>query len=79
MRSCFSISVMCVFRDCLLVTAVSLIMGYSFCSTSGVFCSLCDTNVGQMIEATILVDQGEYKISEFPLFGLWHVIRLFTT
>ena len=60
-----------------MVTAVFLIMGYLFCSTSGVFCGLCDKNVGQMIEATILVDQGEYKITEFSLFGLVHVIRTF--
>ena len=60
MHSCFSFP--SVFRDCSLVTTVSGIMGCSFCSTSGVFCGLCDMNVGQMIEAAIVVDQGEYKI-----------------
>jgi hypothetical protein len=32
-------------------------------------------NVGQMIEATILVDQGEYKTSEFPVGSFWPYSR----
>lgn len=55
------ILVICI-RDCSLVTAVSLAMGYSESDLLVASSAVYDLNVVHMIEATILVGRGEYKL-----------------